>query len=297
MRVVAPTVSAGAGRQAADGDVRDRPRLGVLRHPVDAGDDHGGAAPAGAVEDADAVDGRLLGDSPRGAGGGAGDVGAVTVAVGPGLGVDTAEAQETAGHEVASHTDAARELGVVRVQTGVDDVDVRVLTGVVGVAEGRVQRQGLLVGAVQAPGRVRLLGGGEDRLVATHGLHEREGPQRRHRHGREAHREPVEHLVVGEQDAAAQRCRQLPREARHDVDSGVDGDDVVTQLGQPGDAAEQRGRGLGSGGCGGGRLRGGGDASGGESERGDQAGGQAAAAAYGGTTGRRHQAPSPGMWS
>ena len=60
------------------------------RHPVDAGDDAGGGAAAGAVEHADGDELHALGDAVGRAADGAGDVGAVAVAVVGGVPSSTA---------------------------------------------------------------------------------------------------------------------------------------------------------------------------------------------------------------
>src|SRR5690606_39118988 len=129
------------GVPAAEAHVRHRGAGGVVAHPFDAVDDARVGAVAGAVEDADADEGDLLGDAVFGAADGACDVGAVAVAV---LGV------RVAVDEVVSGADAAGELAVGGADAGVHDVggDAGAVAEVfVGVVEGQVG----LVDAVQAP--------------------------------------------------------------------------------------------------------------------------------------------------
>src|SRR5690606_17716288 len=144
------------GVPAAEAHVRHRGAGGVVAHPFDAVDDARVGAVAGAVEDADADEGDLLGDAVFGAADGACDVGAVAVAV---LGV------RVAVDEVVSGADAAGELAVGGADAGVHDVggDAGAVAEVfVGVVEGQVG----LVDAVQAPrGRVVLDVGDADGAV------------------------------------------------------------------------------------------------------------------------------------
>src|SRR5262249_17297754 len=132
------------GPGAAEAHVGDRGDAGgvVAGHPVDAAGDAGERAGAGAVEhlDRDQVD--TLGDAVLGAAAGAGDVGAVTMAVGV----------VTVADRVGAPDGPAAEGRVRHANAGVYDVGGHVAGGV-GVGVAAVQWQVPLVDAVQAPGR------------------------------------------------------------------------------------------------------------------------------------------------
>jgi hypothetical protein len=101
------------------------------------------------------MDGHTLRDAMGRAADGAGDVGAVAVAV---VGVSAA------GDGVEAVAHAAAELLVVEQHAGIDDVGVHVrCRGVVGVA--RIQRKVALIGAIESPGRAGLRGAGRDHTV------------------------------------------------------------------------------------------------------------------------------------
>ena len=139
--------------RAAQAHVGDRGRRRGSRalagHPVDAGDDLGVGAVAGAVEHADGRQRHALGDAVRGAADRAGDVRAVAVAVGR---------RAAGGDRVVAGRGAPAEVDVAEPDAGVEDVDGHAGAGRV-VAVGRVERQGALVDAVEAPRRGTGLGG------------------------------------------------------------------------------------------------------------------------------------------
>src|SRR5205085_1905530 len=130
-----------ADRHAGDGRA-----LVVGGDVVDAGQELARGAAAGAVQDADGVQGDAVRDTGRLAGETAADgargVRAVAVAVVAVLAV---------ADGVVQHGRAAAELDVRRADAGVEHVDVHARAGV-GVRVRAGQRQCPLVDAVQAPG-------------------------------------------------------------------------------------------------------------------------------------------------
>src|SRR5690606_23045272 len=138
----------GAVRAAAEGHVGDGRLDRVPRDPVDACDDLGGGAGARVVQHPHADDLGLLGHAVGAARDGAGDVGAVAVAVLGGVVVVDG---------VVAVGGTAAEVAVRDAHSGVDDVRRDALTGRIRVGVRVVERQVLLVDPVQAPGgRVRL---------------------------------------------------------------------------------------------------------------------------------------------
>ncbi len=132
--------------------LRGRSRLVGLvarRHPLDAADQPGDGAEAGAVGDPHGVEGDALGAAVGDAADDARHVRAVAVAV---LGA----APVGDRGEAVRRVDAAGEVGVRAEDAGVEDVDVDA-GAVRAVAVGAVEAGGALVDAVEAPGGRRLL--------------------------------------------------------------------------------------------------------------------------------------------
>ncbi len=195
---------------AAQRHVGHRRKGAVVRHPVDAGD-HArvGAAPR-AVEHAHGDQGHALGHAVGAAADGAGHVRAVAVAVDAGA----------ARHGVVADRGAAAELRVAGQDAGVDDVrpHARAGGGVVVVA---VERQGVLVDAVEAPGGAGLHRAGVHHLVLLDVGHARVGPQRVDLPGAQRGREALDGAGVLVGGARAYRRRHLRRRRavvqHHDV--------------------------------------------------------------------------------
>ena len=128
----------------------------ITDRPVDSVHYTRGRATAGAVQNPHGHDGRALGDPVRGAGDGAGDVGAVTVAV-----LGGATDCRVAGHG------SAGELRVAGAHPGVDDVGLDPGAGTSG-GELRIKGQGAAIESIKAPRRATL-GAGGHRGAATRG--------------------------------------------------------------------------------------------------------------------------------
>src|SRR5699024_5939894 len=125
--------------------------LRIAGNPVHSGNDAGVGTGAVTAQNANGVQGGLLGYAISGAGHRATDVRAVTVTVGP------AAAVVDGGIAV---THATAEFVVRAEQAGIDDVAVHV-AGSGGVGVGSAQGTATLIDTIQAPGRVVL--GGADR--------------------------------------------------------------------------------------------------------------------------------------
>ena len=171
-----------------------------------------------AVEHPDRVHGGALGDAPAGAGGRAGDVGAVTVAVTPRAGVGPGQ---QAADEVAARPHPAAQLLVAR-EPGVDDVDVGAGAGAVRVLVATVEPAARLVGAIQAPARARSVSAACDGDVGRDRRHHRVARSSGDRGGRKRAAKPRRARVVGQGDHArrvgdqrtGQRGHRAARRAR-----------------------------------------------------------------------------------
>ena len=136
------------GVAAAEGHGSDSVLVGVhegvvIRDPSHPRDDVRHGTGSVAVEDANAVEGRLGGDAERGSQGGAGAVRAVAIAiVGHVVVVD----------KVKAGADPVGVLDVVGVNAGVDDVDVNAGAGVVPAwVVDSVERRAALADMIQSP--------------------------------------------------------------------------------------------------------------------------------------------------